>query len=98
MLKSIPALALATVLGAVFLLPLHNSAHAATDTPQVRACIQDIAKQERRSARNTKGDERRALLSALGKAKIDCMNGNVEKAYKTAAKLKLDPQQASAAR
>lgn len=100
MLKSIRALPLtvlvAATTGAVFLLSLQNTAHAAADSPQVRECVRDIAKQERSAARSTRGDERRALIAALGKVKIDCMNGNVEKAYRTAAKLKTNPQQATA--
>jgi hypothetical protein len=97
MLKSIPAFSQAAIIGALFLLPLHNTAHAAANSPQVRACVHDIVKQERSAARNTKGDERRALIAALGKVKIDCMNGDIEIAYRTAAKLKLGPQQAAAA-
>jgi hypothetical protein len=36
------------------------------------------------------------LLAALGKVKMDCMNGKVEQAYKAAAALKLNPQSANA--
>ena len=87
--------ALGLTAAAAFFLPFHTAAHAAANTPQVRDCVRAIAQQERLAARSTKGDERRALIAALGKAKMDCMNGDLEKAYKTAAKLKLDPQQAA---
>lgn len=86
---------LATILGAAVLLPLHT-AQAASNGPEVRKCVRDIALQERQSARETKGDERRALIAALGKVKIACMNGKIDEAYAAAAKLRLDPQQASA--
>lgn len=87
---------LAAIAGAAILLPLHNSAQAAANTPQVRECVRHIALQERTSARQTKGDERRALIAALGKVKIACMNGRIDAAYAAAAKLRLDPQQATA--
>ena len=91
---------LAAIAGAALLLPLQGTAHAAANTPaanspQVRECVRQIAVQERNSARQTKGDERRALIAALGKVKISCMSGKIDEAYAAAAKLKLDPQQAS---
>ena len=91
---------LAAIAGAAFLLPLQSvvqsGAQAAANTPQVRECVRQIALQERNSARQTKGNERRALIAALGKGKIACMSGQIDQAYAAAAKLKLDPQQATA--
>lgn len=87
---------LSALLGAAFLLPLQGTAQAAENTPEVRACVRDIAQQERSAARQTTGEERRALIKALGAIKIACMNGETDKAYKAAAKLKLNPQSARA--
>jgi len=86
---------LAAVIGAAFLLPLHTTAQAATNSAEVRDCVRTIAQQERTSARQTKGVERRALIMALGEIKMACVNGQIKQAYKAAAKLQLDPQQAS---
>jgi len=87
---------LAALVGTAFLLPLQGTAQAAANSPEIRKCVRDIAMQERVSARQTKGDERRALITALGKVKIDCMNGKIKQAYKAAAALKLNPQSANA--
>ena len=92
---------LAAIAGAALLLPLQGTAHAAANTPaanspQVRECVRDIAKRERSAARSTKGAERRAIIAALGKIKMDCMNGKIDQAHAAAAKLRLNPQQATA--
>lgn len=87
---------LAACAAAVILLPLQGTAQAASNGPEVRQCVSHIAKQERDSARKTQGKTRRELIAALGQAKIACMSGKIDEAYATAAKLRLDPQQASA--
>lgn len=89
---SIPA----AIMGAAILLPLHSTAQAAPNTPEVRECVRHIALQERVTARRTEGARRRALIAALGKAKIACMTGQIDRGYAAAAKLELIPQQASA--
>jgi len=86
---------LAAIVGATFLLPLHTTAQAAATSAQISDCVRVIALQERTSARQTKGVERRTLIKALGKIKMACTKGQVEQAYRAAAKLQLDPQQAS---
>lgn len=86
---------LATVVGAAFLLPLHTSAQAATAL-QIRECARDIAALERSSARQTKGEERREIIVALGKIKNACYNGHIKQAYSVAEKHRKAPQQASA--
>ncbi len=87
---------LAAIVGAMFLFPFHTTAQAAANEAETNNCIRAIAQQERSSARSTKGDERRALIKALGKIKMACVNGQIEQAYNAAAKLQLDPQQADA--
>ena len=87
---------LATVIGATFLLPFHTPAQAAANDAEIRDCVRMIAQQERTSARKTSGDERRLLITALGKIKLACINGQTKQAYKDAAKLQLAPQQAEA--
>lgn len=87
---------LAACIAAALLIPPHGAAQAASNSPEVRECVRKIALQERDSARKTRGDERRALIAALGKVKIACMNGRIGEAYAAAAKLRRDPQQASA--
>lgn len=87
---------LAACVAAAIILPLHGTAQAASNGPEVRQCVSHIAKQERASARATRGKTRRALIVALGKAKIACMSGRIDEAYAAAAKLSLNPQQATA--
>lgn len=89
---------LAAVSGAIFLLPPLMTAHAAgtaASDAAISDCIRVIAQQERYSARRTEGAERLALIKALGKIKMTCIKGEIEQAYKDAAKLQLAPQQAS---
>lgn len=89
---------LAAAFGAIFLFPLHTSAQAAqpaASNAEINDCIRVIAQQERYSARRTEGAERLALIKALGKIKMACINGEIKQAYKDAAKLQLAPQQAS---
>jgi hypothetical protein len=59
-------------------------------------CARDIAALERSSARQTKGQERRQIIVALGKIKTACYNGHIKQAYSAAEKLRKSPQQASA--
>ena len=87
---------LAAIVGAMFLFPFHTTSQAAANEAEINNCIRAIAQQERSSARNTKGDERSALIKPLGKIKMACVNGPIEQAYNPAAKLQLDPQQADA--
>ncbi|MDE0794880.1 MAG: hypothetical protein OSB76_04465 [Alphaproteobacteria bacterium] len=85
----------AALIGAAFLLPFHTTAQAAANSAEVRDCVRAIALQECTSARRIKSDERHALITALGKIKVACTNGQIEQAHKAAAKLQLAPQQAS---
>ena len=89
---------LAAAFGAILLFPLHTTAQAAETTAgnaEISDCIRAIAQQERNAARRTTGAERIALIRALGKIKMACANGEIERAYKDAARLQRAPQQAS---
>ena len=92
---SLRNLTLAAAFGVV-IASLPSGADATSNSPAVRECVRVIALQERTAARQFKGDERREMISALGKVKRDCMNGKIQQAYRAAAKLRGGPQTARA--
>lgn len=87
---------LPAALGLAIVIP-HATALAAGNKAEVRECVRDIAMQERKAGIRLKGAERRKMIVALGKVKITCLSGDVQKAYLAAAKLQGAPQQAQAA-